>query len=439
MYTDTKWQKTQTRSKASPAKEAGRPDPEPLTAVPNSAIKSMMGVSDPGGYAIPDLEQQMQARVGRLHTDMAAEQEATEVGRQFMHSQDVVGDMSSAFGQDLSSVRIHTDTGANRRAEERGVDAFSTGRDIYFAQGAFDRSDPASRGLLAHELSHSLQQGVGGGESGMAQSAPMGVEQGGFLDWFKKKPKKSEPALEVSEPHDLRINDDSDSQKYIQRNREIANNKILDEIDAMDSDTLMDYLRSGRDSRLEGDTAFGRQIGAQNTYSTSQRDYALAKMADIASDEQLHSSELQDMILSQFTSGVNKRLTDAQARGSGDRTTTALTGFRGNDAHLYSFNRMVNRLMNDQARNNMLHAIGEADIDSVTLSSGGMGAGGTISRKNFDNAGAVLEREGAAMMSQSPEVMNLYSRAGEAFHGVKGFESPEEQSKWLMNNFACAA
>ena len=50
---------------------------------------------------------------------------------------------------------------------ERGVDAFSTGKDIFFARGAFDRSDPASRGLLAHELSHSMQQGH-------------------LLDWFKR-------------------------------------------------------------------------------------------------------------------------------------------------------------------------------------------------------------------------------------------------------------
>ena len=65
------------------------------------------------------------------------------------------------------SVRIHTDESAARGAAERGVDAFSTGKDVFFARGAFDRSDPASRGLLAHELSHSMQQGH-------------------LLDWFKR-------------------------------------------------------------------------------------------------------------------------------------------------------------------------------------------------------------------------------------------------------------
>ena len=136
----------------------------------------------------------------KLHFDKAAEKEATDIGAKFMHSSDVVGDMSRAYGRDLSSVRIHTDESAAWGAAERGVDAFSTGRDVFFARGVFDRSDPASRGLLAHELSHSMQQGVGGGAPATAQSAPMGAAQGGLREWFKglfgKSGSEEEPAPE---------------------------------------------------------------------------------------------------------------------------------------------------------------------------------------------------------------------------------------------------
>lgn len=118
-----------------------------------------------------------------LHQDPAAEREANDIGRQFMNSSDVVGDMSRTYNTDLSSVRLHTDSSAAQMTAQRGVDAFSTGTDIFFGQGVFNQSDPASRGLLAHELSHSMQQGLGGG---MQQSAPMGAEQGGFLDFFRK-------------------------------------------------------------------------------------------------------------------------------------------------------------------------------------------------------------------------------------------------------------
>lgn len=122
----------------------------------------------------------------QLHFDPAAEREATEIGKQFMNSTDVVGDMSRKYGRDLSSVRIHTDESAAQKAAQRKVDAFSTGKDVFFARGAFDQSDPASRGLLAHELSHSIQQGFGGGGSGMQHTAPVGAEQGGLIDWFRR-------------------------------------------------------------------------------------------------------------------------------------------------------------------------------------------------------------------------------------------------------------
>lgn len=42
--------------------------------------------------------------------------------------------MSRAYGRGLFSVRIHTDESAARGAAERGVDAFSTGKDVFFAQ-----------------------------------------------------------------------------------------------------------------------------------------------------------------------------------------------------------------------------------------------------------------------------------------------------------------
>ncbi len=154
----------------------------------------------------------------KVHFDLAAEQEAIKIGEKFMHSNDVAKDMGQAYGVDLSSVRIHTDSGAAQKTAERGVDAFSTGSDIFFGKDVFNQNAPASRGLLAHELSHSLQQGVGG-EAGMAESAPMGAEQGGFLDWFKglfkKKPEPEEAPLEISAPISVSRNESPESIAYM--------------------------------------------------------------------------------------------------------------------------------------------------------------------------------------------------------------------------------
>ena len=119
--------------------------------------------------------------MSRVYHDPAAEREANDIGLKFAHSSDVVGDMSRAYGADLSSVRLHNDASAHRQTAQRGVDAFSTGKDIFFARGAYDRNDPASRGLLAHELTHSLQQ-----QNAVTASAPVGAEQGGIIDFFRR-------------------------------------------------------------------------------------------------------------------------------------------------------------------------------------------------------------------------------------------------------------
>ena len=123
----------------------------------------------------------------------AAEWEANEIAFQFQNSHDVVGDMSRAYHTDFSGIRLHEDDAAQARVSDAGTDALATGSDIYFKKGILSSHDPASRGLVAHELAHTMQQGIVAGD--VAESAPAGAEQGGFLDkikgWFggKKKPR----------------------------------------------------------------------------------------------------------------------------------------------------------------------------------------------------------------------------------------------------------
>lgn len=67
--------------------------------------------------------------------------------------------MESRFGADFSSVRVHTDAGAQHMAAEIHAQAFTHGRDIYFNVGRFAPGTEAGQRLLAHELTHTLQQG----------------------------------------------------------------------------------------------------------------------------------------------------------------------------------------------------------------------------------------------------------------------------------------
>jgi hypothetical protein len=77
--------------------------------------------------------------------------------------------MGSRFGQDFAGVRVHDDNDAHRAAKSLNADAFTTGRDIYFSQGAYNPSTPSGQKLLAHELAHVVQQ-----NQGAAGASPQG-------------------------------------------------------------------------------------------------------------------------------------------------------------------------------------------------------------------------------------------------------------------------
>lgn len=63
------------------------------------------------------------------------------------------------FGRDFGSVRIHTGERAAASARAVQATAYTVGRDIVFARGAYAPGTPAGLRLLAHELAHVVQQG----------------------------------------------------------------------------------------------------------------------------------------------------------------------------------------------------------------------------------------------------------------------------------------
>jgi hypothetical protein len=63
------------------------------------------------------------------------------------------------FGHDFSQVRVHTDGEAANAARAIQAHAYTLGRDIVFASGAYAPGTIAGRRLLAHELTHVVQQG----------------------------------------------------------------------------------------------------------------------------------------------------------------------------------------------------------------------------------------------------------------------------------------
>lgn len=62
------------------------------------------------------------------------------------------------FGRDFSNVRVHTGNHAIRTAQSINARAFTLGRDVVFGGGQYSPGSISSRRLLAHELTHVVQQ-----------------------------------------------------------------------------------------------------------------------------------------------------------------------------------------------------------------------------------------------------------------------------------------
>jgi len=111
----------------------------------------------------------------------------------------------SRLGRDFSRVRVHAGHGAGRAARAIHSTAFTVGRDIVFGDGRYAPDTPDGRRLLAHELTHVMQQdsagahrtGQGGGPA--VSSAPAGIQRqddgsgayrlhlpGGFRPWWEQ-------------------------------------------------------------------------------------------------------------------------------------------------------------------------------------------------------------------------------------------------------------
>jgi hypothetical protein len=66
--------------------------------------------------------------------------------------------MESRFGHDFGTVCVHTDAKAAASARAVNAIAYTVGRDIVFGAGQYAPESPTGRRLLAHELTHVVQQ-----------------------------------------------------------------------------------------------------------------------------------------------------------------------------------------------------------------------------------------------------------------------------------------
>ena len=78
-------------------------------------------------------------------------------------------DLELRFGHDFSGVRVHTGRAAEQSAQDVNANAYTVGKDIVFGAGQFAPGTGVGRRLLAHELTHVVQQS---GTDGFTDASP---------------------------------------------------------------------------------------------------------------------------------------------------------------------------------------------------------------------------------------------------------------------------
>ena len=80
--------------------------------------------------------------------------------------------MEPRFGHDFSQVRVHTDPLAAQSAAAIGAAAYTVGQHIVFGAGQFAPVGGEGQRLLAHELTHVVQQNTASAAPGLVQRSP---------------------------------------------------------------------------------------------------------------------------------------------------------------------------------------------------------------------------------------------------------------------------
>ena len=97
---------------------------------------------------------------------------------------DVRDDMESRLGHDFGDVRVHDDGAAHESAKAVNAHAYTVGSNVVFQRDKYDPSSTDGRTMLAHELTHVVQQRSGPVDG---TSAPGGIKVSDPSDRFERE------------------------------------------------------------------------------------------------------------------------------------------------------------------------------------------------------------------------------------------------------------
>jgi hypothetical protein len=103
--------------------------------------------------------------------------------------------MEASIGADFRGVRVHTDAESAQLSRSLGARAFTHGRDIFLGAGRHDPASTSGQRLLAHELTHVVQQGAAPRLGGRRPRRPRAGPDGGALRAARRRLRVREQGL----------------------------------------------------------------------------------------------------------------------------------------------------------------------------------------------------------------------------------------------------
>jgi len=117
------------------------------------------GLSNKGLQSIlPGLSIQLKGTGGAVLDDTIASAIHNKRGNGEPLDAHAAGSIGKSMGQDFSDVTIHRDGESDTLNKQVSAEAFTTGKDIFFREGKYDPVSNEGQKLLAHELTHVVQQ-----------------------------------------------------------------------------------------------------------------------------------------------------------------------------------------------------------------------------------------------------------------------------------------
>ena len=137
---------------------------------------------------VPRVQRKAEGDEASPHDNLESRLNASKGGGTSL-SPAVQAKMEQGFGADFGNVNIHNNSEAAQLSNDMGAKAFTHGNDVYFNEGQYNPESESGQHLLAHELTHTIQQGA------VQQKADTPVQR-------KAKPavqKKSAPVVQRAE------------------------------------------------------------------------------------------------------------------------------------------------------------------------------------------------------------------------------------------------